>query len=186
MSNYSSFYACLWQQIRNYWTGAKMFGEGEIDTALDQAVTKMGYLDLRREQELAVKKFAMGNDVFVSLPTGSGKSVCYGILPIVFDLLRGKPGSVVVVVSPLISLMKDQVVSMKKRGINAVYYGEADPNSDDQSIASNIASSQFQILYLSPESLLKSDALRDVLQSPHHQENLVALVIDEAHCVKKW
>ena len=113
MSNYSSFYACLWQQIRNYWTGAKMFGEGEIDTALDQAVTKMGYLDLRREQELAVKKFAMGNDVFVS---GSGKSVCYGILPIVFDLLRGKPGSVVVVVSPLISLMKDQVVSMKKKG----------------------------------------------------------------------
>ena len=186
MSNYSSIKACLWQQIRNYWTGAKMFEEGEIDTALDQAVTKMGYLDLRREQELAVKKFAMGNDVFVSLPTGSGKSVCYGILPILFDLLRGKPGSVVVVVSPLISLMKDQVVSMKKRGINAVYYGEADPNSDDQSIASNIASSQFQILYLSPESLLKSDALRDVLQSPHHQENLVALVIDEAHCVKKW
>ena len=118
--NYSSFYACLWQQIRNYWTGAKMFGEGEIGTALDQAVTKMGYLDLRREQELAVKKFAMGNDVFVSLPTGNRKSVCYGILPIVFDLLRGKPGSVVVVVSPLISLMKDQVVSMKKRGINAV------------------------------------------------------------------
>ena len=92
----------------------------------------------------------------------------------------------VVVVSPLISLMKDQVVSMIKRGINAVYYGEADPNSNDQSIASNIASSQFQILYLSPESLLKSDALRDVLQNPHHQENLVALVIDEAHCVKKW
>ena len=104
----------LWQKIRNYWTGAKMFGEGEIDTALDQAVTKKGYLELRREQELAVKKFAMGNDVFVSLPTGSGKSVCFSILPIVFDLLRGKPGSVVVVVSPLISLMKDQVVSMKK------------------------------------------------------------------------
>ena len=77
-------------KFRNYWTGAKMFGEGEIDTALDQAVTKMGYLELRREQELAVKQFARGHDVFTSLPTGSGKSVCYGILPIVFDLLRGK------------------------------------------------------------------------------------------------
>ena len=66
----------------------------------------------------------MGNDVFVSLPTGSGKSVCYGILPIVFDLLREKPGSVVVVVSPLISLMKDQVVSMKKKGESMLYIME--------------------------------------------------------------
>ena len=63
MSNYSSFYACLWQQIRNYWTGAKMLREGEIDTVLDQAVTKIiDILPLRREQELAVKKFAIGND----------------------------------------------------------------------------------------------------------------------------
>ena len=53
--------------------------------------------------------FVDGRDVFVMLPTGSGKSLCYTALPSVFDILRGKDGHIVIVVSPLVALMKDQV-----------------------------------------------------------------------------
>ena len=57
----------------------------------------------------AVLSFLKGSDVFVSLPTGSGKSLCFALLPFVFDELYGRNGSIAIVVSPLISLMKDQV-----------------------------------------------------------------------------
>ena len=80
--------------------------EAEINVALATALAKMGYAELRPKQEAAV---IGGEDVFVSLPTGSRKSLCYSLLPLVFDKLRNVDGkSVVVVVSPLIALMKDQ------------------------------------------------------------------------------
>ena len=64
---------------------------------------------LKPEQRTSIFQFASGSDVFVSLPTGYGKSLCYTLLPPVFDLLRGvKEKSIVLVVSPLLALMKDQ------------------------------------------------------------------------------
>ncbi len=97
-----------------------------------------------------------GKDVFVSMPTGSGKSLCYCLLPKVFDALRGSTSvemqAVVIVVSPL-----DEVCSRR-----------------------------YQLVYLSPEALLTNATWRDMLQCPVYQQNLVALVVDEAHCVKKW
>ena len=70
----------------------------------------MGYSCLRPLQEEAVRRFVEGRDVFVSFPTGGGKSLCYSVLPLVFDKLRKTAGqSLVIVVSPFIALMKDQV-----------------------------------------------------------------------------
>ena len=125
-------------------------------------------------QELAVKKFAQGNDVFVNLPTGSGKSACFCITPPLFDALRNEPGSIAIVVSPLVALMKDQVEAMKKRGISAVYVRE----SSGHNITTKICSGTFQLVYLSPESLLTNDTWRDMLQTPTYQQHLAALVID--------
>ena len=72
----------------------------------------MGYSSLRPDQEKVVVAFMKGKDVFVSLPTGSGKSLCYSILLKVSDSIRSSPGKcIVIVVSPLIALMKDQVRS---------------------------------------------------------------------------
>ena len=82
-------------------------------------------LQLRPLQELAVKIFAQGNDVFMKLPTGSGKSACFCIIPPLFDALRNEPGSIAIMVSPLVALMKDQVEAMKKRGISVVYVGDS-------------------------------------------------------------
>ena len=88
-------------------------------------VLLLGYSALRPQQELAVKSFVQGNDVFISLPTGGGKSLCYSILPDVFDALRTEvEPSIVIIVSPLIALMKDQVRSMTERGMTAVFVGD--------------------------------------------------------------
>ena len=73
------------------------------------AAEELGFSELTPEQAVVVENFVRGRDVFVSLPTGSGKSLCYGVLPVLFDRLqRSDRRAIVVVVSPLISLMKDQ------------------------------------------------------------------------------
>ena len=89
--------------------------------------------------------------------------------------------SVVIVVSPLIALMKDQVRQMTERNVKAVYVGEIDDATETE-----VCEGQFQLVYLSPEALLTNATWCDMLQSPVYQSNLVALVVDEAHCVKKW
>ena len=81
--------------------------------AISEAIKKLGYSELHHQQELVLEQFVEGRDAFVSLPTGSGKLLCYFILPRVYDILKGvtstESQSVAVVVSPLIALMKDQV-----------------------------------------------------------------------------
>ena len=104
-----------------------------VKSLTQRAAEKLGYTKLRPNQEKVVEYFVQGRDVFVGLPTGSGKSLCYCILPTVFDMLRGSNGlSIVVVVSPLIALMKDQVRTMKEKGMSAVYVGDL---RDDDAIA---------------------------------------------------
>ena len=81
-----------------------------------------------REKQEVVEQFLSGRYVFFSLPMGSGKSLCYSILPSLFDKLKRNTGvdarSVVIVVSPLIALMKDQVRALTERNVRAVYIGE--------------------------------------------------------------
>ena len=158
--------------------------EVSIEETISTAVKAMGYSSLTAKQEEVVRAFAKGIDVFVSLPTGSGKSLCYCILPLVFDSLRRRTeqSSIVVVVSPLVALMKDQVRGLEMRKIKAVYVGDCE---DDKAVA-DICEGKFQIVYISPESLLTDARWRDMLLSPVYRDNLVGLVVDEAHCVKKW
>ncbi len=107
------------------------------------------------------------------------------MLPEAFDQLRcvkdESTRSIVLVVSPLIALMKDQVRAMRERDVTAVYAGEVD---DD--VEADICTGEYQLVYMSPEALLNDDRWRDMLSNSVYQENLVALVVDEAHCVKKW
>ena len=159
------------------------FSGEDIGEAIASATEKLGYSELRKNQELVVRHFLSERDVFVSLPTGSGKSLCYCILPLVFDFLRhnARAQCIVVIVSPLIALMQDQVRAMRERGVSAVNAGMA-----DDELAEAVCSGDFQLVFLSPESLFTDDRWRDMLQSAVYQKRLVGLVVDEAHCVKKW
>ena len=103
-----------------------------VKNGLEMLLTKLlqelqdswvGYSALRERQQQIVKAFVPGQDVFVALPTGSGKSLCFCILPAGYDILRGVENlSLVVVVSPL---MKGQVEAMSTRGVSAAYAGNA-------------------------------------------------------------
>ena len=111
----------------------------------------MGYSHLTTKQEEVVKAFVRSQDVFVSLPTGSVKRLCYCILPIIFDLLRQViEQSIAVAVSPLTALMKDQVQSTEIWGVKAVYVGDCE---DDKDVA-DVCKGKFQLVNISPESLL--------------------------------
>ena len=81
-----------------------------MERALRKATERLGYKEMKPEQEELVKEFISGRDVFGILPTGFGKSLCYGCLPLVFDELLGTENkSIVVVVTPLKAIMHDQV-----------------------------------------------------------------------------
>ena len=80
-----------------------------VREAARSAARELGYPDLKPEQLKVVETFVQGRDVFAVLPTGYGKSLCYACLPIVFDKLLGSNSSIVLVVTPLTAIMKDQV-----------------------------------------------------------------------------
>ena len=88
------------------------FETRSVREAARSAARELGFPDLKPEQLKVVETFVKGHDVSAVLPTGYGKSLCYGCLPIVFDKLlgtEGEDGSIVVVVTPLTAIMKDQV-----------------------------------------------------------------------------
>ena len=102
-------------------------------------------------------------------------------MPLVFDKLRHKESSIVVVVSPLVSLMVDQVASATKKKIKALHVGQM-----DAALEAEVCEGKYQLLFMSPESLLREEKWREMLLGPVYLENLVGIAVDEAHCVKKW
>ena len=128
--------------------------------------------------------------MFVCLPTGFGKSLCYHTLPFVMDHKLNPAGqegvrsSAVIVVSPLIALMEDQVSGLRKRGVKASIITSStsvtkDIISTDKSLATD------SIFFCAPEALMTSK-WRDVLGRSAFSDRIVAVVVDEAHCVSKW
>ena len=155
------------------------FSSREIDLALTFASKEAGCSELHPKQKMAIGHFSRGSYMFVALPTGSGKSLCYCLLPRVFDILLERTGSIVVVISPLIALMQDKVRAMTERNITAVYAG-----STDENLEWVICSGAFQLVFCSPEAILRETCWREMLRSPVYSEKLVAFIVDEAHCVK--
>ena len=94
------------------------YPKSDVLASIAKSAEQLGYHCLSAEQQEVVVNFVAGRDVFVSLPTGAGKSLCYLVLPATFDLLRNSPSSsVVIVVCPLKSLMEDQVAKASSRGM---------------------------------------------------------------------
>ncbi len=158
-----------------------------MEEILSTAALKLGFSSLREKQKETVDAFVRGNDVFVSLPTGSGKSLCFFILPLLFDGLRKnlEPKSIIIVLSPLLALMKTQVSLLNAKGIKSTYITREELAIEEH-VFEKLHEGAYQVVLFSPEALLRSDTWRDMLQTPVYQDNVVAVVIDEAHLVNKW
>lgn len=132
-----------------------------------------GYNSFRQNQEEIIRHVMAGNDALVLMPTGGGKSICYQIPALAM------PG-ITIVISPLISLMKDQVETLRSNGIEAEALNSGNDPTMDTVIRRKCIAGQIKLLYISPEKLL---AEMDYFMQ-HLQISLFA--IDEAHCISQW
>lgn len=160
-------------------------GIPSIDDSIDAAAVSLNFHPLKTKQCKAVEAFMRGNDVFVALPTGYGKSVIFGILPTAYDLFCGhtESKSIAIIVSPLAALIKDMKEKFVPRGVNAEFLGEL---QEDPGAIARVVDGKHQLVFVSPENLLENPLHRGMLASEVYQNNLVAVVVDEAHCIEKW
>ncbi|HXI13306.1 MAG TPA: DNA helicase RecQ [Thermoanaerobaculia bacterium] len=133
-----------------------------------------GYTTLRPLQQEAIDAELSGRDSLVVLPTGGGKSLCYQAPALV-------SGKTTVVVSPLVSLMKDQVDSLRTTGVNALQLDSMQSDSQLRDARAAILRSEVPLLYVSPTRLLSSS-----FQSLLQKIPIGSFVIDEAHCISHW
>eukprot|EP00731_Ephydatia_muelleri_P034357 Em0056g16a len=152
------------------------------DAVILRAGARLGYTAIRPNQHKAVKSFIEGSDVFISLPTGSGKSFCYSVLPFIYDDLYHRVGSIVIVVSPLIALMKDQVAALTGKGLKAAYLSS---KMDDVLQKEQVVLGEVQVVFIGPELLMLNATWREMLRTRVYRKNLVAFIVDEAHCIIK-
>jgi len=133
-----------------------------------------GYDTFRPMQERVIQSLMGGADVAVVMPTGGGKSLCY-------QLPALASGRTVVVVSPLIALMQDQVAQLGEMGVPAAVLNSSQPAEDQRKVMRAAAQGAFRLLYLSPERLSRQDTVAWLQQVP-----LAFFAIDEAHCISEW
>jgi ATP-dependent DNA helicase RecQ len=133
-----------------------------------------GYDSFRPLQERIVRSIMSGADVAVVMPTGGGKSLCYQLPALAL-------GKTVVVVSPLIALMQDQVAQLADMGIPAGVLNSAKSPEDQRAVMRASTQGAYRLLYLSPERLARQDTVAWLQRVP-----LAFFAIDEAHCISEW
>jgi RecQ family ATP-dependent DNA helicase len=158
---------------------------GRVTTALREI---FGLREFRTNQLPAINATLSGKDVFVLMPTGGGKSLCYQLPATVGSGLGNSPTGVTIVISPLLSLMHDQAMHLVQKGIpTVILHGNLDAQMRrfvfNQLEAENIVT---KLVYMTPEMLSKSGQAQTALKRLHSRKLLARFVIDEAHCLSQW
>ncbi|MBM7070961.1 DNA helicase RecQ [Shewanella sp. 202IG2-18] len=144
------------------------------DPLLQCLAQVFGYRDFRHGQREVIEHCLQGRDTLSIMPTGGGKSICYQLPAMLL------PG-VTIVVSPLISLMKDQVDSLIQQGVAAAYLNSSQSREQSSSILRQLFFGELKLLYVSPERLLYGDFIERIKEA-----NVSLFAIDEAHCISQW
>ena len=145
-----------------------------INTAKQLLKNHFGYDDFRKGQEEIITHILNKEDCLAIMPTGAGKSICYQIPALTFE-------GTTIVISPLISLMKDQVDSLVQNGISATFINSSLTANEYYQTIENAKLGMYKIIYVAPERL-NSDNFIDLL----NKINISMFAIDEAHCVSQW
>jgi len=159
-----------------------------LSTSIEYGLQKMGYDRIKPEQLGAVQSVLRGDSVFMSVPTGFGKSLVYQLLPLCAKSLLQSSGRtepttpIVVVVSPLLSLMHDQVSKLVAKSVQAVYISDATSNR----VHEDILDGRVTHVFGSPEAFVGSKKWRTMFLDKALSKRVVAIAIDEAHCIVKW
>lgn len=133
-----------------------------------------GFENFRHGQSEIIEQILEGKDILAIMPTGAGKSICYQIPALMFD-------GITIVISPLISLMKDQVDTLCQMGINAVFINSSLSLAEFRNVVTNAKIGMYKLIYVAPERL-EIDSFLELIQSI--KVSMVA--VDEAHCVSQW
>ena len=136
--------------------------------------TYFGYDTFRKGQEDIIASVLSGNDALAVMPTGAGKSICYQVPALLL------PG-ITVVISPLISLMQDQVKSLNAAGIHAAYINSSLTENQISKALSLAAQGIYKIIYVAPERLENPGFMRFALNG-----SISMVTVDEAHCISQW
>ncbi|KAF2084584.1 ATP-dependent DNA helicase, partial [Saccharata proteae CBS 121410] len=146
-----------------------------------------GLKGFRPHQAEAINATLAGKDCFVLMPTGGGKSLCYQLPSVIKS---GKTRGVTIVISPLLSLMEDQVAHLRKLNIQAFYINGEIGADQRRQILNGLKDPKvekfIQLLYVTPEMLSKNQIMINAFTDLHRRQRLSRIVIDEAHCVSQW
>jgi ATP-dependent DNA helicase RecQ len=145
-----------------------------IEEALEVLQKNFGYTHFREGQQKVIESLLRGEDTLAIMPTGAGKSLAYQIPALLFK-------GTTLIISPLISLMKDQVDALQQYGVSAAFINSSLSFKEVKFRMERAAHGDYKLLYIAPERL-ESEAFRDLLQSLQ----VSFLAIDEAHCVSQW
>ncbi|PRM07430.1 ATP-dependent DNA helicase RecQ [Haemophilus influenzae] len=143
-------------------------------TALSVLKSVFGYQSFRKGQEEVINAALNGQDALVVMATGNGKSLCYQIPALCFEGLT-------LVISPLISLMKDQVDQLQANGIEADFLNSSQTLEQQQQVQNKLISGQLKLLYVSPEKVMTNSFFQLISYS-----KVSFIAIDEAHCISQW
>ena len=145
-----------------------------IEELKDKLKEIFGYGQFRGDQEKIIKNVLAGNDTFVIMPTGAGKSLCYQLPAIMM------PGTAIVI-SPLIALMKNQVDQLNALGINAKVLNSTLNKAEVNRVIDETLKGEVKLLYVAPESLTKEEYVAFLKEA-----KISFVAIDEAHCISEW
>ncbi len=168
-----------WVDLQEITGESQRTKEPEPDDCRDRKMTDVlkkyfGYTSFRPGQKSIIDNILDGNEVIGIMPTGAGKSICYQVSALLLD-------GITLVISPLISLMQDQVKSLVDLGIRAAYINSSLNERQLQKVFALAKENTYKIIYVAPERLMGREFLDFALNA-----NISMVVVDEAHCVSQW